>query len=708
MADRVQFILDRMAPLFRQLVELNVFTSDEMKFIVKKRTDYEYILRRRELKVSDFYNYLQYELNLNQLRVIRCRREGLDTSKDKKVVYRTINSAFIRHISYIFERTVRRFPDDMDTWADYISFLKANKCISQFNMVIGRALSLHPKNEEIWIQAAVHELSVNNNAQAARILLQRALRTNKKSRRLWIKYFEMECWYELRAFERNSVLGLEHPKLNERSAPMVVYQHATAAISEEDFAYILHSTFSEIGESAALLNVKEFIETDISVKYGGKTSYWSYLCLFKIRHELELSLVGTKKRVSMKRKQDDLMSMDTIVHRTCTSLDTLATLMVSAVDHCASPDTGGSTPDHCASIGGVKTLPSHASELIDLCLVFRNCLLTVCEGVLSLSGDLEASMENEQQMSQESLQEISAAVSGIFRVVEVLRGRLKGLSLPGIYMAHLKLVEHYIYLLQKCFSAEAGELTASYAAAKQWLLEQRSAVTADHPDHCLLWVDVASALFQHALALEAATTGVTMGLEADVDDGHRRSSETCSFATSLLQAAPAVAGSETGLSLIASALDYCSIARVEGAAETCVAAVLQVIASTHCPTRSRGDWCCRYMRLRLMQATSSDISVLQSAFDCVKTSLSSPHLSLGTDLTDFYTLVLDYLLVRIRNLLPPVLKSDKTVQFAKLVAENAVERYPETLHFWDALEEVERRTGDLKAASHVRWRQKVK
>ena len=75
MADSVQFTLDRLASSFRKLEELKIFAPEEVDSIVKKRTDFEYVLKRRTLVVGDFYNYIQYEINLEKLRIIRCAKD---------------------------------------------------------------------------------------------------------------------------------------------------------------------------------------------------------------------------------------------------------------------------------------------------------------------------------------------------------------------------------------------------------------------------------------------------------------------------------------------------------------------------------------------------------------------------------------------------------------------------------------------------------
>jgi len=281
MADNVQFILDKLATTLQRMGALGVFNKEEIQSVVKRTTDYEYVLKRRQLKPADFYEYLKYEINLDKLRALRCAARGA-RNKEKQDAFRALDGAFLRHISYIFDRAVRRFPGETALWADYISFLRSRNAVSALNAVFGKALSLNPKNEEFWMQAAAHELDANNNVHAARTLLQRSLRANKVSRPLWLKYFELELWNAVRINERQRVLALEvmgqgrDPPIHSRhlprsplrstvdctstpqvdtapvfGAPLVVLKHALRAMPDDvDFACRLHARCAEV--SAAL------------------------------------------------------------------------------------------------------------------------------------------------------------------------------------------------------------------------------------------------------------------------------------------------------------------------------------------------------------------------------------------------------------------------------------------------------------------------
>jgi len=286
MADRVQYVLDRMAKVLRKVEDLSIFSSDEVKSIVKQRTTKEYILMRRQLEVDDFQSYIDYEMKLDALLSLRCTRliSHASIKKEDRDVYINLQAAFIRHICYIYDRGVRRFPDSVELWNNYFTFLKDKKSNKILNSVYGKALALFPKNEEFWLEAAMHELNENNNAHAARILLQRAIRSNSKSRSLFKKYFELELWCVLRSIERQKILSRENRKeivqIEENQSPvedkfavlLVVFKHATLAVPDLSFACSLHRSCSEVAD-----DLGDYILQQIKASHSGDPELWLHL-----------------------------------------------------------------------------------------------------------------------------------------------------------------------------------------------------------------------------------------------------------------------------------------------------------------------------------------------------------------------------------------------------------------------------------------------
>ena len=55
----------------------DVHEQDEIKAVVKRRTHFEYALRRRISRKADFLRYAEYEINLEALRRRRKERLGM-------------------------------------------------------------------------------------------------------------------------------------------------------------------------------------------------------------------------------------------------------------------------------------------------------------------------------------------------------------------------------------------------------------------------------------------------------------------------------------------------------------------------------------------------------------------------------------------------------------------------------------------------------
>lgn len=278
----MQYILDRMSATLRKMGELNLFSAEEIKHVVKSRRDFEYLLIRRELQPSDFYSYLRYEINLDKLRIVRCSRNEKELQKQKEAV-RHIQSSFMRHICYIFDRATRRFPDQIEIWNDYILFLKEKKSSTVLNAVFGKVLALYPKNENLWYQAAIHELEKNNNTHAARVLLQSGLRANKNSKIMWKRYFELELWNAIKIMERKRILGVTAEVSDVEAAPSVVFKHALLAIPELHFGCELHKCAFGIAN-----NVAKVCENMLREKFVGSSGLWIHM----IASQTELLLSG--------------------------------------------------------------------------------------------------------------------------------------------------------------------------------------------------------------------------------------------------------------------------------------------------------------------------------------------------------------------------------------------------------------------------------
>ena len=186
MADTVQTLMERMVPELQDLLDKGIFNDEEVRAIVQRRRNYEYVLKRRDPARSDFFRYLEYEKQVEKLRKLRksrltIKKMGLSDSRP------------IQRIYYIYDRLLRRFQGDVAIWCEYLEFAIANKSTKVISKTFPKALQLHPLDAGLWIKAAAWELEDNGNISAARMMLQRGIRTIPGSSKLWHEYVQCVC-----------------------------------------------------------------------------------------------------------------------------------------------------------------------------------------------------------------------------------------------------------------------------------------------------------------------------------------------------------------------------------------------------------------------------------------------------------------------------------------------------------------------------------
>ena len=228
MADTVQRLLERSVEELEDLQVRGIFNREEIRRIVKARTDFEYRLQARAPDKLDYLRYVKYEYNLDLLRQKRRQRiaaaEAADASTagpDGKTKRKNNNKkkgkgngsamsdfAGERRIHFIFSRAVKKFQGDLPLWNQYIEYAMRGKSHGRLAKIFPEALRLHPKCADLWIKAAVWEYRRNQNIATARTYMQRAIRLNAAAGTLWIEYFRLELDYVRRVRARRSVLGL--------------------------------------------------------------------------------------------------------------------------------------------------------------------------------------------------------------------------------------------------------------------------------------------------------------------------------------------------------------------------------------------------------------------------------------------------------------------------------------------------------------------
>ncbi|GMI09472.1 hypothetical protein TrVE_jg9982 [Triparma verrucosa] len=234
MADAVQQVMDTMVPALRDLADKQIFNEREIKGLVNKRREFEYLLRRQAVRKSDFLLYLTFELNLLKLYTLR-------VSKLKKTSSSPSDHHIEQHIHLIFRRGLRKFKSDLNFWMQYIDFCKKNESQKKLSSIYAEALQIHPKDVSLWLSAASWEYFSNSSIKNARTLLQRSLRVNSTSPNLYVEYFKLELHYIQKLRGRREILqldGVKSKKMMEDetfsgAVPMIIFDQAIEKINDD-------------------------------------------------------------------------------------------------------------------------------------------------------------------------------------------------------------------------------------------------------------------------------------------------------------------------------------------------------------------------------------------------------------------------------------------------------------------------------------------
>jgi U3 small nucleolar RNA-associated protein 6 len=133
--ERVQYSLEASLPELKDLQTNGIFSSEEIKEIIKRRTKFELQLIRRQPRKKDFLDYIEYEMALERLRRKRVARLGnycglkfwnkiLTQHIDAPLPHSLSSHSLVQKQFSIFERATRKFKGDIRLWVQYIDVAK--------------------------------------------------------------------------------------------------------------------------------------------------------------------------------------------------------------------------------------------------------------------------------------------------------------------------------------------------------------------------------------------------------------------------------------------------------------------------------------------------------------------------------------------------------------------------------------------------------
>ncbi|KAK4141025.1 U3 small nucleolar RNA-associated protein 6-domain-containing protein [Dichotomopilus funicola] len=222
-SDKARFYLERAAPELRDFEEKEIFSKDEIRSLVTKRSDYEHLILAPGTKSTDFLSYVAWERSLDRLRAKRCRRLNL----------RGTTPGASSHASHartfgIFERAVLKHPGDVSLWRAYLDFAANDaRATKRWRRICTRALRLHPTDAGLWALAG-KRAARNGDMERARAHFLRGCRFCTGEETLWVEYARCEMQWLGKVEEKKAGKGVR------KGTDVMQAIKATEAVQEGD------------------------------------------------------------------------------------------------------------------------------------------------------------------------------------------------------------------------------------------------------------------------------------------------------------------------------------------------------------------------------------------------------------------------------------------------------------------------------------------
>ncbi|KAL3923636.1 MAG: hypothetical protein SGILL_001547 [Bacillariaceae sp.] len=343
------------APL-RDLMDRNIFSETEIKAIVARRRESEYLLRRLAARKADFLRYIEQEMALERLRELRTLQRKRDHRKSQQDENEKDNARndeddedskrkqhigdvhIVQHVHLLFVRAIRKFRSDLGLHLQHAEFCKQQQSWTRLGRVYAEALQIFPRQSGLWIEAASHEFfGPTRSIRSARVLLQRGLRLNDKSEELWQEYFTLEMHYAQTLKGRRQILqnsnaddaaNVEAAK-EEYKIACIVLKNAFKTIPESvRFRLEFMDICKRFPNTDFLMNI---IQESIRADFASEPESWIARALYEAERQNNRSEMGDEEEVNEPRSKrtrkeyDDADNQDTVLAVLREAIETLST-----------------------------------------------------------------------------------------------------------------------------------------------------------------------------------------------------------------------------------------------------------------------------------------------------------------------------------------------------------------------------------------------
>lgn len=197
MIDRVQRVLERMAPELCSYKKRRMFEKREIDKIIENRRKYENKLQRSKKRLSDYLSYAESEKKLERLRNKRLSKLGTGLEETDLLLQQNIISIYSRAMHYFSDRKLIE---------DFSEYCIKRKCYEEMKSAFATKCLKELTNMELWIFCA-QKLWEVDDIDGARSIFMKSLSIGP-SLRVYVEFFRLECLYSQKINKINEELGI--------------------------------------------------------------------------------------------------------------------------------------------------------------------------------------------------------------------------------------------------------------------------------------------------------------------------------------------------------------------------------------------------------------------------------------------------------------------------------------------------------------------
>lgn len=233
MSDIIQVRLEEMLSEVADLLDIGVFSSDELKTIMAERRVFEHLIRGDSGRDSATLDYIKHEIGLEMER--RRRMEELTQGNPKLAFRKTVScSSIVQRVHFLFQLLLRKSLFNKDAWISYISFCTQSGAVKALSTAISRGLQVFPRDADMWIIAANRFVELGDGAKARSILM-KGLRVATRKREVLEQLLKLEAMICVKTSNTASLVAISELLKNDE----------ILKISKPDRAY-LESYYSDL------------------------------------------------------------------------------------------------------------------------------------------------------------------------------------------------------------------------------------------------------------------------------------------------------------------------------------------------------------------------------------------------------------------------------------------------------------------------------